>query len=79
MIMGHSKHKLSRKRKHVVLPKKIVIQHPSSSPQRPLSSVPKEAIVERFNCTLNFLENHADRHQNCGKCLRIILYKNIFT
>ena len=87
MIMGHSKHKLSRKKKHVVLPKTNCHTTPlvfpitaTTSPQWALSSVAKVAVnVERFNCTLNFLENHADRHQNCGKCLRIILYKNIFT
>ena len=73
MIMGHSKHKLSRKKKHVVLPKKNCHTTPlvfpitaATSPQWPLSSVPKVAIVERFNSTLNFLENHADRHQNFG-------------
>ena len=73
MIMGHSKHKLSRKKNTLYSLKKIVIQHPlvfpitaATSPQWPLSSVPKVAIVERFNSTLNFLENHADRHQNFG-------------
>ena len=54
MIMGHSKHELSTK-KHVVLCKKIVIYHSylpmmATSPQRPLLSVPKVAIVERFDC-----------------------------
>ena len=67
MIMGHSKHKLSRKKKHVVLPKTNCHTTPlvfpitaTTSPQWPLSSVAKVAVnVERFNCTLNFLENHA--------------------
>ena len=54
MIIGHSKHELSTE-KHVVFPKKVVILHPylpitATSPQRPLSSVPKVAVMARFDC-----------------------------
>ena len=60
MIMGHSKHELSTK-KHVVLPKKIVIYHSylpmmTMSPQRPLLSVPNVATVERFDCIFQLWE-----------------------
>ena len=59
-IMGYSKHELSNN-KHVVLPKtKFVILHhylliTATSPQRPLSSVPKVAEEERFDCTIPLL------------------------
>ena len=44
---------LASKKRGVLLPKKIVIVHPNlpikaTSPQRPLSSVPKLAVVERL-------------------------------
>ena len=71
MIMGHSKHKLSRKNMLYSL-KKFSYDTPSlphnSSHLSTMAAFfcPKVAIVERFNSTLNFLENHADRHQNFG-------------
>ena len=40
--------------RHVVLSQKIVILHPST--QRPLSSVPKVAVVESFNCPLKLIQ-----------------------
>ena len=59
-IMGYSKHEFSNN-KHVILPKtKFVILHhylpiTATSPQRPLSSVPKVAEEERFDCTIPLL------------------------
>ena len=52
--MGYSKHELITN-KHAVFPKKIVILHPylpitATSQRQPLSSVPKVATMERFNC-----------------------------
>ena len=60
-IMGCRKHELSNN-KHVVLPKtKFVTLHhyfpitATSLQRRPLSSVPKVAEEERFDCTIIFL------------------------
>ena len=53
---------LQTKNKHVVLPKTIVIlPHPylpikATYPQRLLSSVPRVAVVEGFNCILLFAQ-----------------------
>ena len=53
-IKGYSKHKLATK-KHVVLPDKIreISYHTPTSSSRPLSSVPKVAVVERFDCMIS--------------------------
>ena len=53
--MGYSKHELSTIDMSYSL-KKSVILHPylpvtASSPQRPLSFVPKATVLERFDCT----------------------------
>ena len=56
IVMRNSKHELSTINMLYSL-KQIVILHSSlsitaTSPQRPLSSVPKVAVVERFDCIL---------------------------
>ena len=60
-LIGDSKHKFSTINMLYSL-KKIVILHPylpitATSPQRPLSSVPKVAVVERFDCLKDTLPN----------------------
>ena len=49
--MGYSKQELDPTNKSYFPEKKIVILHPCLPTSRPLSSVPKVAVVERFDCT----------------------------
>ena len=62
-IIGDSKHKFSTINMYSLKKKnKTVILHPylsitTTSPQRPLSSVPKVAVVERFDCLKDTLPN----------------------
>ena len=53
-IQGCSKHELSTIT-YVVLPKRNLSYDTPTSPQRPLSSVPKVTVVERFDCTANYI------------------------
>ena len=72
------------------LKKKIVILHPylpitATYPQRPLSSVPKVAVVERFDClkdTLPNLQFHAisvsqEKERRVGFIHRGVVSRNI--
>ena len=72
------------------LKKKIVILHPylpimATSPQRPLSSLPKVAVVDRFDClkdTLPNLQFHAisvsqEKERRVGFIHRGVLSHNI--
>ena len=68
-IMGYRKHELKNKI-HVVPPQtKFVILHhylpiTATSPQHPLFSFPKVAVVERFDCSSNLINRDLSHHSN---------------